>query len=508
MGGNTHIIHRVNLEIEVPEMRLANQVKDDAVRLLYNEILPKLEKYMDTLVSDDEHIQLNQLNINLENISSEHFEQEFTRLIVQSFNEKTEKLAEPLQLANDQPNDEEVVKYSREQSALESFLFFLETGRLPWWSEKSGELLDEQILSEIVTNSSSEFQDRLISLLSRSSSVLDRLLNQYSLQFIHRNIFQHIFVSVKVQKGFVKDKMTARFIGLLQKLVERKKSAGLTLSKPLQIVVKRIISQIISREGILTPQQLKNILDEFSTEFTFPDPEDQLEFELLINEIRLNINSTPVKNQQDSDFKETGKVIENQQKEIGKKVKKPEFEIEKVEAKGKEKKEKKEEGIFADNAGLVLLHPFFDSYFKDFELLTDGKFKDIESQTMAIHLLHYLATKKELAPEYELVLEKFLCGWDLDLPIAREVTISQEMKNESETLLKAAIKHWSALKNTSPDGLREGFLQREGKLILNGFQDRLIIESKAQDVLLSYLPWSYSIFKLAWMEGALYVEWQ
>jgi hypothetical protein len=81
------------------------------------------------------------------------------------------------------------------------------------------------------------------------------------------------------------------------------------------------------------------------------------------------------------------------------------------------------------------------------------------------------------------------------------------MKDESETLLKAAIKHWSALKNTSPDGLREGFLQREGKLILNDFQDRLIVESKAQDVLLSYLPWGYSIFKLAWMKGALYIEW-
>lgn len=506
MGGNTHIIHRVNLEIEVPEMRLANQVKDDAVRLLYNEILPKLEKYMDTLVSDDEHIQLNQLNINLENISAEHFEQEFARLIVQVFNEKTEKLAEPLQLAKDQPNDEKVVTYTREQSALESFLFFLETGQLPWWSKKSGELLDEQILSEIVDHSSSEFQDRLISLLSGSSSVLDRLLNQYSLQFILRNIFQHIFASFKVQQGFAKDTMNARFIGLLQKLVERKKSVGLSLSKPLQIVVKRIISQIISREGILSAQQLKNILDEFSAEFTFPDAEDQLEFELLIDEISLEIKSFQIKNQQIPYFLEKEKAAWNIQKEIGKKSKKPEFKIEEVEAKDKKKKE--EEGIFLDNAGLVLLHPFFESFFNDFELLTDGKFKDLESQTIAIHLLHYLATKKELAPEYELVLEKFLCGWELDLPIAREVTISEEMKDESETLLKAAIKHWSALKSTSPDGLREGFLQREGKLILNGFQDRLIIESKAQDVLLSNLPWGYSIFKLPWMESALYVEWQ
>ncbi|MDO9613448.1 MAG: contractile injection system tape measure protein, partial [Bacteroidota bacterium] len=315
------------------------------------------------------------------------------------------------------------------------------------------------------------------------------LLNQFSFQFI----FQLIFASPKTLRGFVEDEMTARIMGLLQKLVERKKSVGHPLSKPQQVLLKRIISQLFIRKGVISEQQMKNILDEFSAEFTFPDSEDQQEFKLLINEIRQNIKSAPIKNQQDSDFQESEKVIENQEKEIRKKAKKTEEE---------------ENGIFLDNAGLVLLHPFFESLFRDFELLAEGQFKDSETKTIAVHLLHYLATKQELAPEYDLVLEKFLCAWDLDLPIAREVTLSQEMKNESETLLKAAIKHWSALKNTSPDGLREGFLQREGKLILNGFQDRLVVESKAQDVLLSFLPWGYSIFKLPWMKSALYVEWQ
>ncbi|MDP3914132.1 MAG: contractile injection system tape measure protein [Bacteroidota bacterium] len=493
MAGNSHIIHRVNLEIDVPEMRLANQVKEDAVRLIYNEILPKLEKYLDTLVPIDEHIQLNQLNINLENISVENFEKEFSTSLFQLFHEKTEKLIEPLQLANDQPDDEKVITFTREQSALESFLYFLETGRLPWWSEKSGELLHEQNLSQILSHSAPEFQERLISLLIENDTALERLLNQYSLPFIFQNIFPVLFSSPKALRGFVEDKMSARIISLLQKLFERKKTEGYLFSKPQQVLFKRIISQIVSQKGVFSAQQLKNILDEFSADFTFPDAEDQQEFKLLINEIRLNIKSEPVKNQQDLDFQDSEKMIENQEKGISKTAK---------------KHEEEEEGIFVDNAGLVLLHPFLSSFFADFELLADGKFKDIESQTTAVHLLHYLASKQELAPEYELITEKFLCGWDLDLPIAREVTLSIEMKNESEALLKAAIKHWSALKNTSPDGLREGFLQREGKLILNDFQDRLIIESKAQDVLLSFLPWGYSIFKLPWMKNALYVEWQ
>ena len=108
--------------------------------------------------------------------------------------------------------------------------------------------------------------------------------------------------------------------------------------------------------------------------------------------------------------------------------------------------------------------------------------------------------------EYELTFEKHLCGMDPDEPVERS-SLTQAMKDESEKLLLAAVGHWKALKNTSPDGLREGFLQREGKLVLNGFQNRLIVENKAQDVLLSHLPWGYSIIKLPWMERPLFVDW-
>ena len=488
MAGNTHIIHRVNLEIDVPEMRLANQVKEDVVRLLYNDILPKLEKYMDTLVPIDEHVQINQLNINLENLSAAHFEQEFTQLIVQVFHEKTKKIIESSQIPKDQTDDEELIKYTKIESTLESFLFFLETGRLPWWSEKSGKLLHEQNLSEVLNHSTPEFQERLIWLLRENTYALERLLNQYSFQFI----FQHIFASVRVQKGFAKEELPVTLIGLLQKFAERKKSEGLTLSKPLIVFTKKVIKQILNNNGLFSEQHVLTIFDEFLAGVASQDTKDQLDFKLLFDEMRMEITSSPLKNQPDSDFPEIEKVNVSIHEEISEKSKKVEV---------------KEEGVFLDNAGLVLLHPFLSSFFADFDLLTDGKFKDIESQALAVHLLHYLATKQELAAEYELVMEKFLCNWDPDLPIAREVILSEAMKDESEVLLKAAVGHWTALKNTSPDGLREGFLQREGKLILNGFQDRLIIENKAQDVLLSFLPWGYSIFKLPWMESALYVEW-
>jgi hypothetical protein len=121
--------------------------------------------------------------------------------------------------------------------------------------------------------------------------------------------------------------------------------------------------------------------------------------------------------------------------------------------------------------------------------------------------LHYLANGQENPIEYELLFEKYLCGWDLDEPVPRRLKLSNAMKTESEKLLNAAIGHWKALKKTSPQGLREGFLQRAGKLVLNDFQHRLIVEGNTTDVLLSSLPWGYGLIKLPWLEQVLIVDW-
>ena len=511
-SGNTHIIHRVNLEIDVADVRLANRVKDDALRLLHNEILPKLEKYMDRLELHDEHFQLNQLNINLYNLKEENFEKEFSDLIFKVFHEKIENILDssvvPIVRTNkeearennrEQFLEEKVSKYTNEQLTLESFLFFLETGKLPWWGAKSGNYLDEHVLSEVLKNSSqkllavqnnslTEFQLKLISLLNKNPTAFERLIHQYSFEFI----FQLILAPEKVHQEPGVDGQLQKIILLLQSLVKKINSTGSTLTAQFLATIKSNIVQLISTKGVFSTIQLSDTLDELSAKIASSDSIDLLDLQSLFDEIQVEVTLSELNDQKSSLLQETKKASETtEEKYVTKPLRRADV----------------EEGIYLNNAGLVLLHPFFESFLNDFDLLTEGQFKNSKSQTLAVHLIHYLATKEEYAAEYELGMEKFLCGWDIDLPIAREVTISEAMKDESETLLLAAIKHWSALKSTSPDGLREGFLQREGKLILNNFQNRLILENKAQDVLLSYLPWSYSIIKLPWMSDILFTEW-
>ncbi len=163
--------------------------------------------------------------------------------------------------------------------------------------------------------------------------------------------------------------------------------------------------------------------------------------------------------------------------------------------------------IYIENAGLILLWPYLDRFFKHFGLLGNNRFVDEAAAMRAICLLQYLATGKTEMPEFLLGLNKSLCGWDISKPIPKTFQITDEEKTESEKLLQAVITHWSALKNTSIKGLRTSFLQRNGVLIRQENNWLLRIERKTYDILLEKLPWTISMVKLSWMKTILYVEW-
>jgi len=75
-------------------------------------------------------------------------------------------------------------------------------------------------------------------------------------------------------------------------------------------------------------------------------------------------------------------------------------------------------------------------------------------------------------------------------------------------LLENVIRTWEKIGNTSIDGLRQGFLRRDGKLSERGGRLYLQMEISGIDVLLDYLPWNLSIVKLPWMKEILFVEWR
>jgi hypothetical protein len=160
---------------------------------------------------------------------------------------------------------------------------------------------------------------------------------------------------------------------------------------------------------------------------------------------------------------------------------------------------------YIQNTGLILLHPYLKDFFFNCDLLSDdSKILDPE---LAIHLLHYVATKKEKQFESNMVFEKFLCGVPIQKTIRRNIHIPNELKQKSEELLEGVIANWTSLNNASPDLLRNEFLQRSGKISFKDDNPKIVVERKVYDILLDKIPWTLSICKLPWISKLIFTDW-
>ncbi|WP_340065859.1 contractile injection system tape measure protein [Ascidiimonas aurantiaca] len=175
---------------------------------------------------------------------------------------------------------------------------------------------------------------------------------------------------------------------------------------------------------------------------------------------------------------------------------------------GEEEPRELKNPIFVNTAGLVIISPFLGMLFTKCGFMENSTFINTEAIYKAIHLLHYTATGNTGAEEYHLPMSKVLCGFPVSEPVKRVILLEEQHKEIAESLLEAVIKQWSVLKNTSVAGLRETFLQRDGKLEPGEEMFYLRVEQKPFDMLLDQLPWSIGTIKLSWMTKALKTEWR
>jgi hypothetical protein len=164
--------------------------------------------------------------------------------------------------------------------------------------------------------------------------------------------------------------------------------------------------------------------------------------------------------------------------------------------------------IYVANAGLVLLGPYISRLFTMLSLTHQGKFINDNTQEKALHVLQYLANGQQDSPEFQLSLNKILCGMKSAKPLKYHPELTAEDKAMAEGLLAGVIQNWPSIGNTSLDGLRQTFLQREGVITLEKEAWKLRIKPTAFDVLLDSLPWSFTVIKFPWMERVLHVEWR
>lgn len=163
-------------------------------------------------------------------------------------------------------------------------------------------------------------------------------------------------------------------------------------------------------------------------------------------------------------------------------------------------------GISVRDAGLILLHPFIGRLFRHFGWLDVSGGIDPEWRWHAVQALQYLALGRCGLPEPTLVLEKTLCGIPLHDPAAFP-TLEDAVLAECEDLLAAVIGHWAILGKTSPNGLRESFLIRDGLLDFGENDIRLAVERRSYDMLLAHLPWPLGPVSFKWLDRVIHVHW-
>ena len=167
-----------------------------------------------------------------------------------------------------------------------------------------------------------------------------------------------------------------------------------------------------------------------------------------------------------------------------------------------------ESGLHINNAGQVLAGAFLPRLFSMLNLIQDGKFIHPAAADRAVHLVQFMVTGQSSTPEYDLILNKILCGISSSIPISAGIEITEQERTLIEQMLTSMIQHWKVLGSTSISGLRETFFQRQGWLVLEEDCWRLKVKEQTFDLLLDRLPWSISLIKHGWMDKPLRVSWR
>lgn len=545
-----HLIGKQVLDLTVSPSADAFKLQHQLSQFYWNKMVPELDSLFDQLSSETEVVSIDRLEIDLGQFTEEGILQEG---FLEQLRQQLEiQLRDILRGKGSSKTDRTPASFN----LFEQWLFFLNKGYLPWSSRQLPTDWVTSVLDTLGTNSQAVVNLR--QLLRTQPTALQRLIVQHATTFLKTLV--ELFTGKKqaallaaeteLQKlpapywaqvrGKVSTSISQRQIGLffwkevlettivldhkleaptligrilgshfsvrtLKQLQEAERAQDYpvlfsAIGEVTRTEAKQVPEKNLAKDTPIASQEEAMPIPEASEDPNAPEEKQRKRKEKIISIESKTNRDQPIaaeeKQQlgQDTPGKETSESTFP-------------FETDLKEAYLRDRARLEKEEFFLENAGVVLLHPFLTSLFRKLDYVEGGAFKSETDRHRAIHLIHFLATGELEVPEYSLLLPKFLCGLPFNLPLDHTLQPSKQEQEEANSMLQAAITHWKVLQNTSPDGLREGFLQREGKLFQDAGGWCLQVENKTLDILLNQLPWGIGVIKLPWMVDMLRVEW-
>lgn len=557
MNNNIHRIGRQVLELEIGSTEQALELQEIVARLFQEQSLAAMESVFDQFVKHNQIIRLERFEVDLGELQGSDWRQQFSSRLIERLQHQLEQtLCSPTATTPDSFTVDSI-----EDKLFQQLLFFCQHGRLPWWGSKP----TNRWLENLQTTMTSMQWQTLTRLLNQDAKAFQRLVYTanddflqtipqilygvsdaarvqvlmaedlpYQLRALWRERFwvavlQHFAVATTPSEAGIKllrhllikrqnlykakDKVTdidvdinidtgaPHPVELLHNLPPLPQPWQTWLEQAIQSLYTDSVMLVPSSDGTnaqpitdanflqsktsqtssqaqlqqndllfpnhlnITPQQTSNIPDKQPISETFSSTE-----------------STPIHSEmnQNASFQSSNQRV---------------FSID------------LDSSIYAAGAGAIIVHPFLQELFHSLNLLDDQQqFHNRQTQRRAVALLSYLTYGNANAPEYDLLLSKWLCAWSWEEPLA-PYELTDVEQNASEELLTAVLKHWSALRSNSTEWLRQQFFLRDGTMKPVDFGWHLTVEHRAQDVLLNKLPWGLGLIRLPWMNSLLHVDW-
>ena len=534
-----HIIQKVFVEITVNNKEKAFSIKENINSFLSIEVFPKIEKYLNDLEDKLDHhtLQIPRLELNLD-VKNSSLNSELKDKIAQLFKEELLEIARPIEISGqEKESDSKAYLIDNQEKMIQTFIFFLEKGNMPWWNSDRKEiaLLDPTVFNVLILNNN--FQKRITSILSKTN-VQERIINQLS----NDQIVQLCLSILKNKELILKSKelkinLETDAVYLISKLnhTERQIIWRLVLNVVSQHISSSnidlreyLLQQIVKTESFLggfsqekkIPQNLKTLVK------IFPFIKEDEIFEKIKNKVMNHSESAKTsietigqkhvivdENLSKNDDENHLSLNDDHQLSLN-----DDHQLSLNDdhqlclnddhqlSLNDDHQLNLNDGYYVQNAGLILIHPFIKTLFEHCDLI-NLKTKQLIDPELCAHLLHHIATGKTNAPEYEMVFEKFLCNIPMNHTINRHIKLSHKHKIQAKNVIESVQQNWIPMKKSSVELLQNEFFQRSGKLVATDHDYTLTVEQKTQDILLEKLAWGLGLVKLPWQEKFIFVNW-
>jgi len=456
----THHIRQQHLHIELsgtePDGQLMQRLIPD---LLYEKLFPALEKVFDHAVPADKLLKIDRLEIDAGSIAIDRMDKDLAGAVIREM-ERVLKEVSSIPVMEQKPEGNVVIENNHDNTS-GIFLYFLETGCLPWHADLPEKRLQDEVLIEAIRevmkgNGNRQFIEKIRQTLSGPHAIV-RLGNQFTKSFLMELLS---LIAPEV----------SRLSGKILSSVEMHQFSVATREAFTKSIIAASFTYFSNAESPSGGGFNAYLLS------TLPEQHAGMpSLKKLLNSGVRQGNRNPVEN--------TGKIFGKPPADFV----------------------TDSDPVYIRNAGLILLHPFLSRFFEGLNVAKDEKLNHPEK---ALLLLGFLVTGNLNTPEYDLVLPKILCGIGVNQPLMADISINVAESDEGIALLKAVVGHWEALRDTSPDGFRGSFLYRPGKLSQSEEGGWILqVETRTWDILIDQLPWGISMIKLPWMKEMLRVEW-